>query len=180
MPQQPRDPIQTNEGALWEAGQLLPVCTLALLCAAPLQPIGVHDHIHVISAIRSSYSYRPGDFEALIVGMAALGARPMAGGERRRLVEEEELRPRVGLQQLAVASTKRRAAGDPAPHLPGAHDAPGVVMQDASIAHERATLSYSNNLANRRHPILQWHRHLLGSIEEHETEHRCYDALHPF
>jgi hypothetical protein len=49
----------------------------------------MHDRIHIISAIRSSHPNQPGGFEALIVGMAALGARSMAGGERRRLVKDE-------------------------------------------------------------------------------------------
>jgi hypothetical protein len=85
--------------------------------------------------------------------MAALGAGPMASGERRRLVEEEELRPRVGLQQLAMASAKRRAAGDPAPYLPGAHDAPGIIMQDATVAHQRATLWDGDDLPKGCHSI---------------------------
>jgi hypothetical protein len=92
--------------------------------------------------------------------MAALGAGPVTGGERCPLVEEEELRPRVGLQQLAMASTKGREAGDPTPHLPRADKASVVIVQDAPIAHQRATLRNGDDLAKGCHSILQRHGYL--------------------
>ena len=59
-----------------------------------------------------------------------------------------------------MASAKCRAAGDPAPHLPGSDKASVVIVQDAPIAHQRATYRYSHNLVKGRHPILQWHGYL--------------------
>jgi hypothetical protein len=53
-----------------------------------------------------------------------------------------------------MASTKRCATGDPAPHLPGPDKAPVVIVQDASIAHQCATLGDGDDLAKGRHPIL--------------------------
>src|SRR5258706_1878530 len=117
--------------------------------------------IQVVGANWVADSYPPGRLKTLIIGVAALGARPMAGGERRRLVKEEQLGIRVGTHELASAPAKRGAAGDPAPDLPGAHKASGVVVQDATIAHQEASLREGDDLAKRRHPILQRHRHLL-------------------
>jgi hypothetical protein len=79
-----------------------------------------------------------------------------------------------------MASAKRRAAGDPASHLPGPHDTSGIVMQDATIAHQCASIRYGHDLAKGRHPILERQSCLPGSIKERETEHTCYDALYPF
>jgi hypothetical protein len=149
-----------NDSAIWERGQHLPIRALALVRATTLQPVGMQDPVHLISAIRTSYSDCPGGLESLIVGMPTLGAGPVASSKRCRFVEEEEFRPRVGLQQLAMAAAKRRAAGDPAPQLPGADDAPRVVVQDAPIAHERAALGNGHDLAKGCYSILERHGYL--------------------
>jgi hypothetical protein len=81
----------------------------------------------------------------------------MPGGERRRLVEKEQLGPRVGLHYRTPPPVKGGATGDPAADLPGPHNALGVVVQDASIAHQQATLRKGDDLAIGRDPILQWH-----------------------
>jgi hypothetical protein len=125
----------------------------------------MQDRIHLISVVWNSNRRFPRRFEALVITMTALGARPMAGGERCRLVEEEKLGIRMRPQHLTPTPAKRCATGDPAPHLPGAHKVSSVIVQYASIAHQRATLWYSHDLAKGRHPILQRHKHLLNAMK---------------
>src|SRR5262249_24525738 len=60
----------------------------------------------------------PGGREVDVVRVAAEGAGPVPGGERRRLVEEEQLGELAGLQQRrAVPVLVDEPAGDPPPHL---------------------------------------------------------------
>src|SRR5207247_1510618 len=57
----------------------------------------------------------PDRAEAVVILPAAERAGPVSGGERRRLVEEEELGEPAGLhQRLAVPAAEPEAAGDPA------------------------------------------------------------------
>ncbi len=53
--------------------------------------------------------------ELSIVRMPAFGAWPMTGGERRRLVEEEEFGVGVRPHDHAVSATELGHARDPAP-----------------------------------------------------------------
>src|SRR5690348_4815212 len=89
--------------------------------------------------------------------MATFRAGTMAGGEGGHFVEEEQLRVRVGAHHLAMAPAERGATGDPARDLPGTHDPPRVVVQDAAIAHQQAALLNRDDCAKRRDPILEWH-----------------------
>jgi hypothetical protein len=60
----------------------------------------------------------------------------------------------MGLHYLTSAPAKRGATGDPAADLPGSHNAPSIIVQDAAIAHEQSTLREGDDLAIGRHSIL--------------------------
>ena len=77
--------------------------------------------------------------ERLRVGAAADEARPVAGGERRRLVEKEQLGVAVA-PDAAMAALERADAGDPLPRRPAAtaERLVGAMEAPAAVAHQRA------------------------------------------
>ena len=96
--------------------------------------------------------------EAVVVLAAALRARAVPGGERGRLVEEEE--PRVAARRHrigAVAAAELEPARDPALHLERPADAALRVVQAAAVAVHEPALRRGDELAERRHPVLERH-----------------------
>src|SRR5579859_5142387 len=103
---------------------------------------------------------KPGVDEAVVVAPAALGAWAVAGGERRRLVEEEQLGVAVGLHQLASAALELQQASDPAPPHPALQRQQLLVHRvkaAAAVAEQRAARRRLDDLAPRRYAILQRH-----------------------
>ena len=96
--------------------------------------------------------------EAVVVLAAALGARTVAGRERRRLVEEEQLRePSRAHQRRAPPATELEAARDPAPHLEVAPDTPLGVVEAAAISVDEASRGVGDQLPERRHAVPERH-----------------------
>src|SRR5690349_2417354 len=81
----------------------------------------------------------PAGDEAGEVGTTTLGAGAVARGERRRFVEEEEVRVLPRLHQLSAPSTELELTGNPGARRPAAGgERAGGVVQTAAIAGERA------------------------------------------
>jgi ABC-type cobalamin/Fe3+-siderophores transport system ATPase subunit len=88
--------------------------------------------------------------EAVVVVPATQCARAVTRGERGRLVEEEELREATGLQQRAtLPAAVLELAGDPALARVAPPDAPGVVVQAATIPVDEAAPGMRDQLAER-------------------------------
>src|SRR4029453_17262173 len=81
----------------------------------------------------------PGRAKFVVAFAPAFGTGSMAGRERRRLVEEEQLAVAVRREDLPLPTPERQGACDPALEAPGCDDPLFVVVQDAAIAHPRAT-----------------------------------------
>jgi hypothetical protein len=83
----------------------------------------------------------------------------MARGEGGCLVEEEELReaPRL-LEWVAVPAAELEAAGDPALARVAPPDTPRVVVEAPAVAVDEAAAGIGDELAERRHAVLQRHR----------------------
>jgi hypothetical protein len=82
----------------------------------------------------------------------------VAGRERGRLVEEEELGEASRLQQRVPApAAELEPAGDPALRRPAPADPPGGVVQAAAVAVDEAARRIGDQLAERRDPVLQRH-----------------------
>src|SRR5665213_2408791 len=92
--------------------------------AASVEPLRVQHAVHRIGAGGRTVMRAPQRAKAPVVAVPALRARPVSRGERRRLVEKEELGPAARLHAEAPASAELQAAGDPAAHLPRPDDAP--------------------------------------------------------
>lgn len=80
----------------------------------------------------------------------------MAGCERRRFVDKEQLRPALPGHHntthiLVVAAASDPSLGRPASLQQGPR---GRVMNDPAITHEEATLIYRDDFAERRDAVL--------------------------
>src|SRR5262249_41974105 len=72
--------------------------------------------------------------------------------------EEEQLRVAIRGHDRPPPAAELQHAGDPALADVPPPDFTLVVVQTAAVAHERAALRRRNQIAERRHPVLQWHR----------------------
>src|SRR5262249_37907167 len=98
--------------------------------------------------------------EAAVIRVPTLGARPVTGGERGRLVEEEEagVATRRHRPIRPVTAAKFQPAGDPPLHLPLPPDDSAVVVQAPAVGVHEAALRRREQLAERRHPVLSRHQ----------------------
>ena len=75
------------------------------------QPLGMELHIHRVGADMSTMKLQPERLEANVVLTTAERTRPMAGGERGRLVEEEELCEPAGLEERSSLPAAKLSFG---------------------------------------------------------------------
>src|SRR3954452_20747131 len=85
--------------------------------------------------------------------------RAVSCRERDRLVEKEQLCPTAGTHDRAAAPLEFADANEPGLACPApVQQRPGCrVMNDPAVAGEHASLRYRNDVAKRRHPVLQNH-----------------------
>lgn len=80
----------------------------------------------------------------------------MPGGERGRLVEEEQLGEAAGLEERAsLPAAELEPARDPALAVVAPADATGRVVEAAPVAVDQVTVGDRNQLAERGDPVLQ-------------------------
>jgi hypothetical protein len=101
----------------------------------------------------------PPEIRSSVVGSSAERARAVPGGERGRLVEEEQLREPAGLhQRLAVPATELEATPDQATRRVVSPDPAVRVVEAASIAVHESPRGIGDQLAGRRDLIPERHR----------------------
>jgi ketosteroid isomerase-like protein len=94
--------------------------------------------------------------ELVLVPAERAGA--MAGGERRRLVQEEQLGEAAGLKQgPPLPATELEPAGDPALAVVASADATGLIVKAAAVAVDQPTAGVRNQLAERCNAVLERH-----------------------
>jgi hypothetical protein len=102
--------------------------------------------------------------EANVVLSSTQRARPMARGERRGFVQEEQLREPPGLhQRRPMPASEPEPARDPPLDGVSTTDPPFVVVQTPSVAVHEPAGGRRDQLAERRDPVLQRHRRCLPS-----------------
>src|SRR5438876_6848081 len=95
-----------------------------------------------------------------VVLAPAQRACAVAGGERRRVVEEEELGEAPGLEQRsAMPAAEPEPARDPPLPVVAAADASIVVVQAAAVAVDETARGIGNQVAQWCDAVLQRHRH---------------------
>jgi hypothetical protein len=95
--------------------------------------------------------------EALVIRVAAFGARAMTGGKGGRLIQEEELRVGSRPHDRAPSATEFRAAGNPSAALGEADDAAFAIVQDATVAHQESAAGTGNDVTEGGDAILVRH-----------------------
>ena len=128
---------------------------------AVIEPFAMQHGVHLFGAdTADAVALLPRGAEALGVVAAAIEARTMAGCERGRFIEEEQLGPASLAHHLAPASAELAEAGDPGwsgPALSQERLARGV-MDDAAVAGEQPAMRRCDDVACRRDAVLQWHQ----------------------
>lgn len=96
--------------------------------------------------------------EANIVLASAESARTVPCGECRRFVEEEQLREAARSHEgIAMPTLEFEPARDPAFPVVATPDVPGFVVETAAICVHEPARRIGDELAERRHTILQRH-----------------------
>src|SRR5262249_22771970 len=98
----------------------------------------------------------PGIVEGKKTTTTTLGAGTMTGRKASGFVEEEKLGGAAGCHDDSPPPGVQQAQ-DPPLDLPGSPDAASFVMEDAPIAHKRARLRGSDDLAEGRDTVLSRH-----------------------
>ena len=141
------------------------------------KPLRVELGIDRIGPACAGVTVAPDGAEALVVLPAAQRAGPMPCGERRRLVEEEQLGEAAGLQQRSPQpAAELEPAGDPAPAVVPPADLAVLVVQAAAVSVDEPPCRIGDQLAERSDPVSQRHRGLnlsgrtdLGGRESDEV-----------
>ena len=124
-----------------------------------IQALLVQLGVHRVSADLVGVEPAPDRREADVVLATAESAGPMSCRERSRLVEEEELREEPRLQERAARPAPvLEPAGDPAPCRIPAPNAAGGVVQAAPVPVDETPSGIGDQLAERRHAVLERHR----------------------
>src|SRR5262245_54845104 len=122
------------------------------------ETLGVQPGIDRVRASLAVVELAPERGEAVVVLVPAERTRPVPGGERGRLVEEEELREAAGLhQRAALPAAKLEPARDPALAVEAASDPARRVVEAAAVAVDEAASRIRDKLAERRDAVLQRH-----------------------
>ena len=131
----------------------------------PLLPLCVEPPVELVGARGAGEGE-----EAPIVRVPALGAGSVSGGERGRLVEEEETGVAVRRHRPAgpVAAAELQSTGDPALHPPLPADNPVLVVQAAPVAVHEAALRRCDQLPQRCHAVLERHQPAALVDPEHD------------
>ena len=130
------------------------------VCPHPrLDPLSVELLVHRVGADLAGVQVAPARREAHEVLAPAERAGAVPGGERRHLVEEEELGEAARLEQRPLMPVlELQPARDPALAVVAAPDPPGLVVQAALVAVDEPAPRIGDELAEGRHAVLERHR----------------------
>jgi hypothetical protein len=92
---------------------------------------------------------------------ATFGARTMTGCQSRSFIEEKELRVPAGRHYGPLSAFELELTEKPPLDVPGSSDLASFVVQEASIAHERASLRSGDDRAEWGHSVLARHERQL-------------------
>jgi hypothetical protein len=126
---------------------------VALLARLRRQPLEVQALVDLVSAGGAAVELAPDRLEVAVIVATALGAGAVSRSERRRLVEEEQLRVAARLQERPAAPAKLEPAADPA--LAGERAADGAVgvVEAAAVAVDEAARRIGDELPQRRDAV---------------------------
>ena len=119
--------------------------------------------VNCVGTVLTRVKLRPDLRQAVVVGSPAFGAGTMAGRQRGRLVEEEQLRVAAGRHEWGpTPSAKLQATGDPSLGCVEAANRAGVIVKAPAVAVDEASLGGRDQISQRRHAVLTWHAFRLA------------------
>jgi murein endopeptidase len=125
---------------------------------ARIEALVVQLTVDRVSADLTRMQVAPERGQPVVVGASAEGTGPMPGGQRRRLVEKEQLGEAAGLEQgSALPAAELQPAGDPAPDGVTGPDAALLVVEAAAVAVDETARGVGDQLAERRYAVLTRH-----------------------
>lgn len=150
-----RSTVTQDEGAVRKFRVLGRVADLAALAR---DAVAVQDAVERPDFMGCAMGRVPESAEPPVILSPAFAARPMAGGQRRGLVEKEEFGVSPRCHERATTALEVKQAGDPGVMGPAAAaKGPVFVVKDSAIAHETAARRMGDNVACRKNPVLQGH-----------------------
>ena len=122
------------------------------------EALGVELRVDRVGSFLSRMEVAPERGEACVVLAPAERARAVTGGERGRLVEEEQLcePPRLQLR-TAVPAAELQPARDPSPAVVMAPDPTARVVQAAAVSVDEPACGIGDELAERSDAVLKRH-----------------------
>jgi antitoxin (DNA-binding transcriptional repressor) of toxin-antitoxin stability system len=102
--------------------------------------------------------FRPDVSEQDVAGVLALGAGPVAGRQRGRLIQEEQLRVSTRCHDRPITPSELQDTDEPTLASKWPPDSLVFVVQTAAVAHQGATALGCDQLPKRRHAILSRQR----------------------
>ena len=127
------------------------------------EPLAVELRVDRVGAALPRMEISPDCPQAVVVLPAAERARPVPGRHGGRLVEEEELGELPRLEERpSQPAAELEPAGDPAPAVVASPDPAGAVVQATAVSVHEAAGRVGDELAERRHAVLErvkhWHQ----------------------
>ena len=133
----------------------------ALAACLPIDPLAMESFVDDICALLAHMELTPEVDEPVVVLAATERARPVTGCERRRLVEEEQLREAARLHERpSVPAMELEPTRDPALHGEPSADASLGVVKAATVPVHEAPRGIGDQLAEWGDAILARHRHV--------------------
>jgi hypothetical protein len=153
---EPRFSRLEHERPVGEVGKRRRVASLG--ASGGIKALGVQQCVDLVGRRPAAAGTGADVEEAVVVGPAAQRAGAVAGGERRPLVEDEELGEPARLQEaLPFPPAELEPAGDPAQAIVVAADAAAGVVQAAAISVDEPAARVGDQLAEWRDAVLEWH-----------------------
>jgi hypothetical protein len=153
---QERGAALQDERSVWKVGELHRV--QAVSACPRVETLAVELCVDRVRSGLARVERAPHPREVLVVRTAAERAGPVAGGERRCLVQEEELGEATGLEErVAPPAPEREAARDPALSAVAASQVAAPVVEAAAISVHESARRFGDELAERGHPIADRH-----------------------
>ena len=131
---------------------------MPLAARGRVDALGVQLRVDRVGSDLAGVQPGPQRGEAVVVAAATEGAGTVPGGERRHLVEEEELGEEPGLhERAALPPAELEAAGDPALDGVAPANAPARVVEAAAVPVQEPARGIGDEVAKRRDPVLERH-----------------------
>jgi hypothetical protein len=151
---EPRLALLQDEGAVRQLGDRRLV--KAPLIRSRIETLGVELGVDRVGSDLARMQVAPDREQLVIVLAAALRTGAMAGGERRHLVEEEELGVAARLdERTSPSSAELEPARNPPLDRVAAANATLGVVEAAAIAVDEAAGGIGDQVAKRRNPVLE-------------------------